>query len=951
MAETAVFNIDVQPAIKSLATLQTELDKARIELLRLNASETATAEERIKQQVIVKSLTKEYNGLTNAVVQQTTALTSLTAEEQENIKTNNFQENSIVANRKAYNALYNELLRVAKPTKDQIATVQNLNKTLKEQEKALGNTTRNVGNYEEGMKGALSQVFSGIKGIEGFRDALKNSVTGFKAAEGGARGFGAGLAALGLPIIITAVEGLISAFKAFKPVADAIEDVVTAISAGFGALISGGNIKEAVNQSLSLLNVMRDLEDTQDAFNIQQSKSTNEVNRLIVASKDVTKTFEERKKLLETANEIEQTQHEAALKRNRELLEAQSLALKSKLRIGVEDLRLLAEGTSAEALALRERLERNKAGRKLDEEELKAFQATIKERAELNGQSLTLQEKIANRLASLNEKENDEREKLAEQEKARLEKLAQEREKYNQIISNLTTEFVLNEREKLSRGFDEKLKQITGEGEIETNLRIAIESKRQQTLAKFDADNSQKIFDAESKKRQTLLQLEEDSLNKRLQAFDIAFESQEKALREAGATEVQIAEFRNKQIADITSKFLDEDSKKKMEANVKEFNEAIAHSNALRDHELSQVDLSVASEADKAQRKREIQLKYLNEQLLMTEKLANADDKLTQSEEDNLRKLRDAIAETQSEIKKGDEQVTLAQSIGITEEDINKMNEAVNIIQTAVNGISTILNANYENRLAEIENQKVADINAINETYQAQINAINNSTLSEEQKKKKIDALNKKQTEETKAREKQAAKSSYEIQKKQFETNKALQIVNAIIATALGVVNAFQLGPIAGAIAAAAIGITGAAQIAMIASQQPPPPPAFAKGVIGLNGAGTETSDSITSKLSRGESVITAKATKAFAPQLAAMEIAVGNKPNFQLGGRKFANGFIPTDGGFSARSLSSQINANNINAKAMQDAVSMLPAPVLVYDEFNQFKSTTEKSVTISEL
>jgi hypothetical protein len=67
----------------------------------------------------------------------------------------------------------------------------------------------------------------------------------------------------------------------------------------------------------------------------------------------------------------------------------------------------------------------------------------------------------------------------------------------------------------------------------------------------------------------------------------------------------------------------------------------------------------------------------------------------------------------------------------------------------------------------------------------------------------------------------------------------------------------------------------------------------FARGVIGLQGAGTETSDSIDARLSRGESVLTAKATKRYAPQLAAMEWSVGNQPNYQLGSRRFASGII----------------------------------------------------------
>lgn len=93
------------------------------------------------------------------------------------------------------------------------------------------------------------------------------------------------------------------------------------------------------------------------------------------------------------------------------------------------------------------------------------------------------------------------------------------------------------------------------------------------------------------------------------------------------------------------------------------------------------------------------------------------------------------------------------------------------------------------------------------------------------------------------------------------------------------------LGPILGAISAA----LGAVQQARIRSA----PQNFAEGVIGLEGPGTATSDSIPANLSRGESVITAKASKVYAPVLAAMEQSVGNVPNYQLGNRRFANGVL----------------------------------------------------------
>jgi hypothetical protein len=84
--------------------------------------------------------------------------------------------------------------------------------------------------------------------------------------------------------------------------------------------------------------------------------------------------------------------------------------------------------------------------------------------------------------------------------------------------------------------------------------------------------------------------------------------------------------------------------------------------------------------------------------------------------------------------------------------------------------------------------------------------------------------------------------------------------MNAIIGTAAQV--AQNVGNLPLALAAAAL---GAIQIGIIASQ---PIPEFADGVIGLQGAGTETSDSIPAFLSRGESVMTAAETKKYRPLL-----------------------------------------------------------------------------------
>jgi len=132
--------------------------------------------------------------------------------------------------------------------------------------------------------------------------------------------------------------------------------------------------------------------------------------------------------------------------------------------------------------------------------------------------------------------------------------------------------------------------------------------------------------------------------------------------------------------------------------------------------------------------------------------------------------------------------------------------------------------------------------------------------------------------------------SSKKTEGKKATINKVAALAQSGINIAQSITKALAeggpiIGPVLGAISAA----LGAVQTAKIRSTKTN----FADGVIGLNGPGTETSDSIPANLSKGESVMTARATRVFAPQLAEMERSVGNSPNFQLGARRFARGII----------------------------------------------------------
>jgi hypothetical protein len=190
------------------------------------------------------------------------------------------------------------------------------------------------------------------------------------------------------------------------------------------------------------------------------------------------------------------------------------------------------------------------------------------------------------------------------------------------------------------------------------------------------------------------------------------------------------------------------------------------------------------------------------------------------------------------------------------------------------------------------------------------------------------------------------------------EFGKAIGLINILVSQGVALAQSIASASILpfpanlGAIAASIGTITGLIGTVIQTFSATPEVPKFATGVIGLDGAGTATSDSIDARLSRGESVMTAKATERFAPVLAQMEMAVGNTPNFQLGNRKFATGYIPTtDGGYSDRAMSNEVNNASTMAKMFSDSIAKMPQPKLVYDEFTNFVNNRNQSVNLSEL
>ncbi len=179
----------------------------------------------------------------------------------------------------------------------------------------------------------------------------------------------------------------------------------------------------------------------------------------------------------------------------------------------------------------------------------------------------------------------------------------------------------------------------------------------------------------------------------------------------------------------------------------------------------------------------------------------------------------------------------------------------------------------------------------------------------------------------------QMSEDSYEAA--QFA--KSLALVNIGIALAEGIAGVVKTAAksttwyeMAAAIATGVVSVTSSIYSAKKAFADTPNPkkPAFATGGL-IRGSGTGTSDSIDARVSNGESIINANSTAMFTPLLSSLNQAGGGV-------------------GFGSQQINSQLQGEEMLARAFAKGAAMLPAPVLSLKEFH---AADDRLTTIKEL
>ena len=343
--EVIVFEIDVSSYEKALKTQsdsialltqqQKELRKAAAE----GNEAAAVSLEKVNAQLKVQQ--QEYR-TTQSVLVGYYAQTKKAAD------TNNFFNNSISQNRALLKQLTAQYIDTVKPTKELTKQVESLSDVLKKQEAAIGDTRRNVGNYAGGIVDAFRQISFGGASLGSIIDPLKNIQNGFKAGGGSAAGFNAILLG-GLPLIIAGLEGVVKVMQKFDSVTEGAEDAMSGLNRVFDDLIANGSkpfpgfaqlyedLTNSYEAGVQLSQQLREIGEAEDRQRVNNAAASRDVEKLILQSKDRTKSEADRISLLDAASEKEKANLEENIKLAKERGAIAQSELKRVIEAGLND--------------------------------------------------------------------------------------------------------------------------------------------------------------------------------------------------------------------------------------------------------------------------------------------------------------------------------------------------------------------------------------------------------------------------------------------------------------------------------------------------------------------------------------------------------------------------------------------------------------------------------------
>lgn len=383
----------------------------------------------------------------------------------------------------------------------------------------------------------------------------------------------------------------------------------------------------------------------------------------------------------------------------------------------------------------------------------------------------------------------------------------------------------------IRNGYERRISEVKGNSSAEIELRRSLQQEMERALSDAAEEYEKNRTDTDLRNRLAIAEEgSEEELSVRLEIL----EKQKEA-------EIEAAESNGADISLIEQKYLNEKRKLYEEYAADEVEE-IAKSaaaqqvvrNAQYNSEMKEMEKAFASgligREEYENRKAEIAEKFsidtakaavdsLEEQLAVEE--LNADkreaiaEKLQKAKEDLAKAEADAEINEMERVKKKEEDME--------DERNERIRKSINIAMDAFSTIADFASTMYQRDIEELENQQEANEEAYNAEVERADALAESGAISEEE----AEARKRAAEVETSRKNEELEKKKVQLQQKQAKWDKAVQIAQTGIATARGIMEAWQLGPVLGAVMAAVVAGMGAVQVATIAAT---PIPAYREG-------------------------------------------------------------------------------------------------------------------------
>lgn len=427
---------------------------------------------------------------------------------------------------------------------------------------------------------------------------------------------------------------------------------------------------------------------------------------------------------------------------------------------------------------------------------------------------------------------------LTDKEKRELEKAAKEKQKiketYQESELALMDEGLEKELAKIGLAYSKKIAAVKGYSKEEIAIRQNLAKEMQDKLDEFSIKYNS---DREKKDVENALAVvkkgSQEELDLKLHQLELQ--------REA---EIDAAEKTGEDVFLIDEKY----AKKKQELNERHASDQVqliaenaAHEQEIRDaayvmdtlalkkqlasKEITQqeyAELEYQLKLNYARKTAEAAIDALESELatanLSTDKREKLEEKLAKLKADLAQKEAEAEIEAINKVTKADEKAQ--------KERQKNLKKWLQTASQAVGTIGNLVSSIYDGQIQKIEEEREANEEKYDEDIERIENLAESGAISEEE----AEARKRAAKDQTEAKNKELERQKQEIAHKQAVWNKGVQVAETGIATARGIMEAFQLGPIAGAVMAAVIGAMGAMQVATILAT---PIPSYADGTKG----------------------------------------------------------------------------------------------------------------------